>query len=69
VEFDFSFGGLGFEIGGDCANLECHDTTSSYSSYRRIRLREYRSLKRLSEPVRAKSEILLRKPGTPSIFF
>jgi hypothetical protein len=69
VEFDFSFGGLGFEIGGDCANLECHSVTSSYSSCREIRLWDYRSLKRLSEPVSAKGEILLRTPGTPSIFF
>jgi hypothetical protein len=30
VEIDLSFGGLGFEIGGDCANLECHGFTSSY---------------------------------------
>src|SRR6185295_18955169 len=37
VEFDFSLGGLGFEIGGGCANLECHCLTSCYSSYRRIR--------------------------------
>src|SRR6266545_6894431 len=69
VEFDCSFGGLGFEIGGGCANLECHGWTSSYSSCREIRLGDYRSLKRVSEPVRAKGEILLRKPGTPSIFF
>src|SRR5215212_4451256 len=62
VEFDCSFGGLGFEIGGGRANLECHDLTSSYSSCRKIRLRDYRSLKQLSEPVRAKGEILLRNP-------
>jgi hypothetical protein len=37
VELDLSLGGLCFEIRGDCANLECHDTTSSYSSYRGIR--------------------------------
>ena len=28
VEFDFAFGGLGFEVRGDGANLECHVTTS-----------------------------------------
>ena len=40
-----------------------------HKGLREIRLRDYRSMKRLSEPVSAKGEILLRTPGTPSIFF
>jgi hypothetical protein len=41
VELDLALGGLGFEIGGGGANLECHDLTSSYSSYRGIRRSDY----------------------------
>src|SRR4029077_17428812 len=44
VEFDLALGGLGFEVRGDRANLECHVTTSCYSSYRRISFLDYTAL-------------------------
>jgi hypothetical protein len=31
VELDFAFGGLGLEIRGHGANLECHRSTSCHS--------------------------------------
>src|SRR5207247_5920621 len=61
VEFDLALGGLGFEIRGECANLECHGSTSCHSSYRGISDREYRWSRGGSEPPGKKGDILLRK--------
>jgi hypothetical protein len=42
VEFDLAFGGLGLEIRGHGANLESHQSTSSFILGRKFVLRKYR---------------------------
>src|SRR5882757_5713415 len=59
MEFDLALGGLGFEIRGERAYLECHGSTSCHSSYRGISDREYRRWRCGSEPPGKKGEILL----------
>jgi hypothetical protein len=61
MEFDFAFGGVGFEIRSHCAYLESHFTTSFASSFRGILCPNYRRQKRLSEWPWKKGEILLRQ--------